>query len=90
MSDEKRRVYLDHNATTYMRQEVIDAMLPYFRLSFGNASSLHFFGYENRDMVEDARGQVAHLIGAEPEEILFTSGGTESDNMAIRGVVGAM
>jgi len=89
MSKEKRRVYLDHNATTYMRQEVIDAMLPYFRVSFGNASSLHFFGYENRDKVEEARGRVADLIGAEPEEILFTSGGTESDNMAVRGVVRA-
>ncbi len=89
MSDEKRRVYLDHNATTYMRKEVVDAMLPYFRVSFGNANSLHFFGYENRDAVEEARGQVAGLIGAEPEEIVFTSGGTESDNMAIRGVIGA-
>jgi len=89
MSGEKRRVYLDHNATTCMRKEVVDAMLPYFRVSFGNASSLHFFGYENRDAVEEARGQVADLIGAEPEEIIFTSGGTESDNMAIRGVIGA-
>jgi cysteine desulfurase len=89
MSEEKRRVYLDHNATTYMRQEVIDVMLPYFRDSFGNASSLHFFGYENRDKVDEARGHVAGLIGAEPEEIFFTSGGTESDNIAIRGVVKA-
>ena len=89
MSDEKRRVYLDHNATTYMRREVIDAMLPFFRDSFRNASSLHFYGYENRDRVEGARTLVADLIGAEPEEILFTSGGTESDNMAVRGVVAA-
>jgi len=89
MSEEKRRVYFDHNATTYMRQEVIDAMLPYFRVSFGNASSLHFFGYENRDTVEEARGRVADLVGAEPEEIFFTSGGTESDNMAIRGAARA-
>ena len=89
MSEEKRRVYLDHNATTYMRQEVIDAMLPYFRGSFGNASSLHFFGYENRDMVEEARSRVADLIGADPEEVYFTSGGTESDNIAIQGVVNA-
>ena len=83
------RVYLDHNATTYMRQEDIDAMYPNIRVSFGNANSLHFFGYENRDTVEEARGHVAGLIGAEPEEILFTSGGTESDNLAIRGVVRA-
>ncbi len=89
MSDEKRRVYLDHNATTYMRQEVIDAMLPYFRQSFGNASSLHFFGYENREKVDEARGHVAGLIGAEPEEVFFTSGGTESDNIALRGVIRA-
>jgi cysteine desulfurase len=89
MSNVQRRVYLDHNATTYMRQEVIDAMLPYFRVSFGNASSLHFFGHENREKVEEARGHVADLIGAEPEEVFFTSGGTESDNMAIRGVVHA-
>jgi len=82
----KRRVYFDHNATTYMRKEVVEAMLPYFRERFGNASSLHFFGQENRDAVDLAREQVASLIGAEPEEVIFTSGGTESDNLAIRGM----
>lgn len=84
-----RRIYFDHNATTCARQEVVDAMLPYFRERFGNASSLHFFGQENRDAVDGARGHVAALLGAEPEEVIFTSGGTESDNLAIRGAVRA-
>jgi cysteine desulfurase len=85
----KRRVYFDHNATTYLRQEVVEAMLPYFRERFGNASSLHFFGQENRDAIDHAREHVATLINAEPEEVIFTSGGTESDNLAIRGSVRA-
>jgi cysteine desulfurase len=89
MNEAKKRVYLDHNATTYMRREVIDAMLPFLRDRFGNASSLHFFGYENRDVIDEARGNVALLIGAEPEEVIFTSGGTESDNIALRGTVRA-
>lgn len=71
-----------------MRPEVIEAMIPFFRERFGNASSLHFFGQENRGIVDEARGKVAALIGAEPEETVFTSGGTESDNLAIRGTVG--
>lgn len=83
------KVYFDHNATTYMRQEVIDVMVPYFRDYFGNASSLHSFGLKARDAIENARGQVASLIKAEPGEIIFTSGGTESDNLAIRGVLAA-
>lgn len=87
MSEQKRRTYLDHNATTYMRQEVIDAMQPFLRDRFGNASSLHFFGQENRDAVDEARENIARLLGAEPEEIILTSGGTESDNLAIRGIV---
>jgi len=87
MSGETPRVYFDHNATTYMRREVLDAMLPFFRERFGNPSSLHFFGQENRDVVDEARAHTAALIGAEPEEIVFTSGGTESDNMAVQGVV---
>lgn len=86
-ADVSRRVYFDHNATTYMRPEVIEAMLPFFRERFGNASSLHFFGQENRAVVDQSREQVAALIGSEPEEIIFTSGGTESDNLAIRGAV---
>jgi cysteine desulfurase len=83
----KRRVYFDHNATTYARAEVVEAMLPYFRERFGNASSLHFFGQESREAIDRARAHTAALIGAEPEEIIFTSGGTESDNLAIRGLV---
>ena len=90
MNDSKRRVYFDHNATTYMREEVIEAMLPFLHTRFGNASSLHFFGQENRGVIDDSRDQVASFIGAEPAEIIFTSGGTESDNMAIRGVVKAL
>ena len=89
MSEQKRRTYLDHNATTYMRQEVVDAMQPFLRDRFGNASSLHFFGQENRDAVDEARYNIARLLGAEPEEIILTSGGTESDNLALRGVVRA-
>jgi cysteine desulfurase len=85
----QRRIYFDHNATTYLRQEVVDLMLPYFRERFGNASSLHFFGQENRDAIDSARAHVASLINAEPEEVIFTSGGTESDNLAIRGALRA-
>jgi cysteine desulfurase len=87
--DPKRRIYFDHNATTYMREEVIEAMTPFYRERFGNASSLHFFGQENRGVIDEARSRVAALIGAEPEEILFTSGGTESDNLAVRGTIKA-
>jgi cysteine desulfurase len=90
MDDQNRRVYFDHNATTYMREEVIEAMLPFLRTRFGNASSLHFFGQENRGVIDEAREQVASFIGAEPAEVIFTSGGTESDNIAIRGVVKAI
>ena len=85
----RRRIYFDHNATTYMRREVLDAMMPFFIDKFGNASSLHLFGQEAREAVEEAREKVAKLINSEPEEIYFTSGGTESDNLAIRGVLRA-
>jgi cysteine desulfurase len=82
------RVYLDHNATTPVEPEVLDAMLPYFSKEFGNAASIHTPGQRSRGAVETAREQVAALIGARPQEIVFTSGGTESDNHAIFGVVG--
>jgi len=83
------RVYLDYNATTPVEPEVLDAMLPYFSGEFGNASSIHTFGQKARAAVETAREQVAAVIGARPQEIFFTSGGTESDNHAIFGIVGS-
>jgi cysteine desulfurase len=81
------KTYLDNNATTKMAPEVLEAMLPYLREKYGNPSSFHSFGNDLMDAVEDARGKVADLIGASPEEIVFTSGGTESDNMALEGVL---
>ena len=80
-------VYLDHNATTPVDPQVLDAMLPYFSSDFGNAASIHTVGQRARAAVETAREQVAALLGARPQEIVFTSGGTESDNHAIFGVV---
>ncbi len=82
------RVYLDFNATTPVEPAVLDAMLPYFSAEFGNAASIHTPGQRARAAVETAREQVAALIGAHAQEIVFTSGGTESDNHAIFGVVG--
>src|SRR5467141_1132673 len=82
------RVYLDFNATTPVEPEVLDAMLPYFSGEFGNAASIHTPGQRARAAVETAREQVAALIGARAQEIVFTSGGTESDNHAVFGVVG--
>src|SRR5712692_1170644 len=84
-----RRVYLDYNATTPVAPEVLAAMLPYFSEEYGNANSIHAFGQHGRGAVEEARISVAELLGARPAEILFTSGGTESNNHAILGVVGA-
>jgi cysteine desulfurase len=83
------RVYLDFNATTPVEPAVLDAMLPYFSAEFGNAASIHTPGQSARAAVETAREQVAALIGARPQEIIFTSGGTESDNHAIFGIVEA-
>jgi cysteine desulfurase len=78
---------MDHSATTPVDQLVVDAMIPYFTEIFGNSSSLHSFGGEAAEALSMARKQVAEAIGALPEEIIFTSGGTESDNLAIRGVI---
>jgi len=83
-------VYLDHNATTPMHREVLEAMQPWFRERVGNASGLHGPGREARRAVEAAREQVAGLIGASPEETCFTSGGTESDNLAVRGGIASL
>ena len=79
-------IYLDHNATTPVRPEVYDAMEPFFRDRFGNASSIHRYGQEARSAVEEARSRVAGLVNARPGEIYFTSGGTESDNLALKGI----
>lgn len=86
---EMRRVYLDHSATTPVRAEVLAVMMPYFSAAFGNASSVHRWGREGRLGVDLGRERVAHLIGAEAREIIFTSGGTEADNLAVRGVAHA-
>jgi len=84
-----KRVYLDYNATTPVAPEVLAAMLPYFCVEYGNASSIHTFGQRARGAVEEARESVAALLGAAPAEIMFSSGGTESNNHAIFGLVGA-
>jgi cysteine desulfurase len=83
------RIYLDHNATTPLDARVLEAMVPLLREGFGNASSLHWFGQRARAAVDAARGEVAALIGAAPAEVVFTSGGTEADNLALRGVAAA-
>jgi len=82
-----RRVYLDNNATTPVRPEVLEAMRPYFGEHFGNASSIHHHGQETRAAVERARESVANLLGCRPAEVVFTSGGTEADNLGIFGLV---
>ncbi|HEV2388969.1 MAG TPA: cysteine desulfurase NifS [Candidatus Acidoferrales bacterium] len=84
-----QRIYFDHNATTPVEPAVLAAMLPFLEQDFGNASSIHSFGQHARVAVERAREQVAALIGARPAEIVFTSGGTEADNLAIFGLVRA-
>ncbi|HNQ35876.1 MAG TPA: cysteine desulfurase NifS [bacterium] len=80
------RVYLDYAATTPVHPEVIEAMIPFFREKFGNASSLYSFGQETRGALEEVRQRTADFIGAAPEEIIFTSGGSESNNMALKGI----
>jgi cysteine desulfurase len=83
------RAYLDYNATTPVDPRVLAAMLPYFAENYGNASSIHAAGQKARAAVDSARESVAALVGAKPAEIIFTSGGTESDNLAILGAVAA-
>ncbi len=78
-------IYLDYNATTPLLPDVVDAMLPYLREHFGNPSSRHVYGRRTREAIERARGEVAALIGCDVDEIIFTSGGTEANNLAIRG-----
>lgn len=81
-----KRIYMDHAATTPVDPEVVNAMLPYFTEYFGNASSIHSFGREAHEAMEDARGKIADIIGAKKSEIIFTAGGTESDNIALKGM----
>ena len=83
-------IYLDYNATTPLLPEVVDAMMPFLRDHFGNPSSAHALGRTARDAVERARGQVAALLQCDADEVVFTSGGTESNNLAIRGVAEAL
>ncbi len=81
----EKRIYLDHNATTPVRPEVVEAMLPYFQLDYGNPSSIHSLGRRSRQALEEARERVAEAVGADPSEIVFTGGGSEADNLAIKG-----
>lgn len=82
-----RTVYFDHAATTPLDERVLEAMLPYLKDNYGNANSAHHLGQKSKVVVEDAREKVAAIIGAEPSEIIFTSGGTEGDNAVIQGVL---
>jgi len=84
------RIYFDHNATTPVAPEVADAVLQALTSDFGNASSVHHFGQRAKARLDEARSEVAALIGGEPSEVVFTSGGTESDNFALRGVAEAL
>ena len=85
----KETIYLDYNATTPIDTEVVAAMRPFIEMEFGNPSSMHYYGIQARKAVERAREQVAALLGSSPDEIIFTSGGTESNNMALKGAASA-
>ena len=90
MTMSERIIYMDHSATTPVRSEVLSAMLPYFTSDFGNPSSIYTIGQEARKAVDDARERIARVLGARMSEIVFTSGGTESDNAALKGVAFAL
>jgi cysteine desulfurase len=81
-----KRIYLDYAATTPMHPEVAKAMMPYFTESFGNPSSIYSYGQEAKSIVEEVRNRIATFISAQEEEIVFTSGGTEADNFALKGI----
>ena len=83
---EQKEIYLDHAATTPVRQEVLEAMLPYFSENYGNPSSLYSVAEKSKDAIEDSRREIASVLGCRPNEVVFTSGGTESDNAALKGV----
>ena len=86
-----KRVYLDNNATTKVHPEVLEELVPFHAAQYGNASSVHSFGREAKKHLEEARRRVAALIGADSsEEIVFTSGGTEADNFAVKGAAYAL
>src|SRR5437764_750067 len=84
-----RRVYLDHNASTPVHPEVLAEMLPFFAEIYGNPSSIHAFGRDARDGVDQARERIARFLQVSPQEIVFTSGGTESDNLGVKGLASA-
>ena len=90
MAAARARIYLDHNATTPVDPDVIEAVAAAMRDDFGNASSVHHFGQQAKARLDDARQDVAALIGGAPTEVVFTSGGTEADNFALRGVAEAL
>ena len=83
-------VYADHAATTPLMPEALEAMLPFMKGDFGNPSSIHSWARKPREAVREARATIAECIGAEPEEIFFTSGGTEADNWAVKGSEGGL
>ena len=85
-----QRIYLDHNATTPVRPEVIERMTAVLGQEFGNPSSVHHFGQRAKTLMDDARAVVAAMVSSEPSEIVFTSGGTEADNLALRGAADAL
>jgi cysteine desulfurase len=84
--DQKRTVYMDHAATTYVKPEVLEEMIPYFTEQFGNPSSVYTLGRKSRNAIEESREKVAKALGALPDEIYFTAGGSEADNWAIKGI----
>ncbi|MCX8015058.1 MAG: aminotransferase class V-fold PLP-dependent enzyme, partial [candidate division WOR-3 bacterium] len=81
------RVYLDNNSTTKVDPKVLSAMLPYFDQDYGNPSNIHYFGRRAKEAIEQAREQVAKLINADPDEVIFTSCGTEANNLAIHSII---
>ena len=84
--DSVKTIYLDHAATTPVRKEVLDEMIPYFSRLFGNPSGIYSLSQTSRAVLDDSRETIANVLGCSPQEVIFTSGGTESDNMAIKGV----